>query len=134
MQRATSGALAQLAAVAKRWPCARATSALCVERQLPLSIAARAKSPEAMGDARSAQVLTAPALSPKRSTRAGSPRKAAALRCTHWSAAIWSSIARLTAPPGSPSSAGWTSQPRGPMRYWMVTTTTSPREARREAS
>ena len=61
-----------------------------VAMQAPLSIAARLNNPAARGEATSMQVSTAPADSPKSMTRAGSPPKAAMLRCTHFSAAIWS--------------------------------------------
>ncbi|OIQ63555.1 hypothetical protein GALL_549040 [mine drainage metagenome] len=56
----------------------------------PDSTMARLKSPLAEGVASRASVLIPPALSPATVTLAGSPPKAAMLRFTHWSAAIWS--------------------------------------------
>ena len=57
---------------------------------VPLSPIARTKSPFASGEATSALTEAEPADSPKIVTLSGSPPKAAMLRFTHWSAAIWS--------------------------------------------
>jgi len=57
----------------------------------PLMMIALSNSPRARGDCISSQTLPAPADWPKMVTWCGSPPKAATFRCTHRSAAIWSS-------------------------------------------
>ena len=89
-QAAAVAATVQPACAAKASP-ADCASAAGREAQLPLSMMAALNSPRAGGELISAHIDQPPADSPAMVTRPGSPPNAPMLRCTHRSAASWSS-------------------------------------------
>jgi hypothetical protein len=81
------------------------------------SAATRETNPTACGWTSRCRALPAPADSPARVTRAGSPPNTVMFSATQRSAASWSARPQLAlGAPGAEASAGWASQPSDPRR------------------